>query len=286
VRANVVPAWNSRDAVYPAPTQYEQAISESPARRLHPLSAEDLGPAWIPWNLREVGGSSDARLRIEPLRSSSRAETPTFQLAMSPERTDGARRNGSNQERSILSVVLGVRARRLLDDRGQRLRVVYRATTGSRVNGITGTGESPVEFELEDRFGVAGSGRVLAELVGSIWGGVDGWTAPSCADLDDLGVEALIAGGTRSVADVSSILERCYGNELELVDERDLLRSSGSSVQRPLAVRVRSVRPERDARERRLVRRSCRHFLEHYLAATSHGGIELIDADPVVERAR
>ena len=83
----------------------------------------------------------------------------------------------------------------------------------------------------------------------------------------------------RTVGDVASILHRFFGDQLRLVDERDLLRRSPLDASWPVLVRVAVRRPERRAAEREALLRAAQRLLEYYLRRDAVGGIELVEVE-------
>lgn len=277
-RANVLPIWNSVECSYPAETSYEQATSETVSRHLHMLDPSDLGRSWSAWAVTWVGHSGGARPIIGGERPASESTDSwlKYRLVVREREPDPRERREiygtEGRSRSRLAVLLSHEARCRLDETGRQLRARYRATTGACANGLPGgTDLQLVEFpvsQLQD--------PVFGELVGATSGGVDAFF-PTSVDQAESVRAVLEPDRTRTVGDTTLVFSRYFGTELELIDERDLLRSGSSSAPEVLSVRVRFVRAGRAARERQAILRAAQGFLASYLAERSPVRLRLVE---------
>jgi hypothetical protein len=183
---------------------------------------------------------------------------------------------GENESQTFLSVVLSPEARAVLDREGKHLAVEFRVTTGRAANGIP----DGTEFQVIDTTGLPLMDRIIGRSIGDSWGGSDGASA-AVSDCSCVGyVQSFFPSGyVRTIGDVLRIVEQCYGRDLEVVDERDLLRSPENTETTSLLVRVRFKRIGRDEREKRVVLASCQQFVNRYLFGNFSGEVQLVDVD-------
>lgn len=281
VHTNVFPVWNSRDHVYPEPSDVEQSVTESLQRIVHPLTTRDLGTGWQAWAIQFAGAADSTKVRFKP--SSAEVEVgngsadDSFDVALAPIPKRDIRFRAT--ESCVLAVVLSQATRARLDHRQQRLGVRFRATTGASANAIP----AGSEFQLVEVSGMPLGERVTGQLVCNSWGGTDGLAGALLGDPDANRIHALLPRRTRSIGDVVHIVDRLFGSELALVDERDLLRPAACDVRQPLLVRVTFRQPSRDRLTKRVLLESCASFLERYLEANHVGGIRLVEGAGAVQ---
>jgi hypothetical protein len=277
VEASVTPVWNSLNCRYPSSWNVEQAVSNI-NRTVHPLDASDLGSVWLPWDISYAGAADDAKIKFSwmcPVKPTLFGKNGDLGFHLSFVPVETPTRAGTEDGPPMLSVVLTKEAREMLDESRKRLRIDFQATTGAIANGLP----AGTEFQLIDLAEIPMPERVTGTLVGDTWGGTDGLLSFLDHDVISDHIRAVIPTRTwRSVGDVSRILEQAYGHELQMVDERDLLRGEHGNEVRPLTVRVAFRQPARDRQYRDTLLTSCNRFLNRYLSLSNVGDVVLAEA--------
>jgi len=278
--ANVALVWNSLAHLYPDPAEIAARVSQERRQMVHRLSTRSVGPGWVPWSVDRVRPADEhvglggvvSRFGGEPFGLGEE-----YRLAFAPESFDPTQ---PGMRAAAMSVVLTPSGRRRLDRRDQRLHVDFRVTQGEAGNHVA----AGTSFELVDAADPFGGGVASGKSLVETLGGSDGLPASLAATEDLDVVQALMpCGRARSVTDVMGALHLRFGDELELVNAWDLLRTSTLDETEPLAIRVRFARTHRPRHERRIVLRACESFLNQYLGPTATGGLRLVDVDAARE---
>jgi hypothetical protein len=266
---NALLVWNSLQHTYPGPTSVEQAVTGLRQQLIHPLETESLGAGWQAWAVTSVGPVGRPE-RLSRQRPGVRRESPEYRVVFTPQSYEG---RGS--DRPTLAVMLSPHSQRSLALLDQRLGVRFLATQGAAANGLpAGTRCYLRSVQTSD---LQASGATM--LVGS-WGGTDGLTPDAWLDTKADSLRAFIPDELpRRVQDLERALAARYGEELELVDAWDLLRTTFSGEFSPLCVRVRFLRGERSTAERRSILRAAQRFVGLYLGPEPAARVRLQDVD-------
>lgn len=304
VQSNVLPVWNSLDCRSPGFPEFSRALGVDGPRLVHPLVPVALSSDWKAWSLMRVGAAADARFRV-----------PNYHLAYLP--VDERSEDGSRSTETLLAdrsrrcvlrpcVMLPREARERLDREGHRLDIAYRATQGGLVSDLP----AGAEFQMIDLSGLHLRESIAGRLATASAGGSDG----VLGDMEGKGIATLAAlrpySSRRTVADLMAFFERSFGQDLTLVDGRDLLRGvvgeraiesmvqprgflgmSGSQsvgrqshagrrescVASALHVRVRFREPGRPAVEKAALLRACEALLGRYLLAQECCDLKVVE---------
>lgn len=274
VDVNVLAVWNSVPCRYPDVTEIGQAVSEARHRDLHPLVPRCLGSSWQAWRVSRVGGARSRDLAFAR-RGPSRGEPDDvdgYDLAHVREHSNRPR-FGTNPARPVLAVVLSRGARGRLDAAEEGLSIHYEATLGARANCLP----ESTEFEGVAHLAAADREDLRGYLVGTTWGGCDGYLEAEggSADAEVLGA-LLHQVGSRTVADVEAVVRRFYGHLVDIVSSRDLLQwgaaRSGAAV-----LRVRFVERGLAAGQRADILQSLEIFLSRYLRDQTPDGLRVLE---------
>lgn len=269
--SNALPAWNSLTHSYPDPTHVEQSVTGLRQRLVHPLTTESLGDGWQGWSVMHVCPVGRAE-RWDRQRGGMRRDDPEYRVVFTPR---ASLAQSTWQEQPVLAVMLSHYSQRQLALLDQRLGVRFLATQGAAANGLAAGTRCHLRSPLAGD--VQASGATM--LIGS-WGGTDGLTPEAWAGTEADALRAFVTDDApRRVQDVESTLTARFGDELELVDSWDLLRTSVSDELEPLCVRVRFVRGERSTGERRAILRAAQRFVALYLGDEIAARVRLQDVD-------
>ena len=284
VTANAIIAWNSVDCSYPEQSAFEQSVSETRHRCVHPLSTRHIGPAWRAWSVERVGLAGHAHsafvARNTMAGSESDGSEMHYYMACAPLPNTAAEseaRLRNPDERATLSVVIPRDTRILLDERREHLRVAFRSTEGARANGIP----ADSEFQLIELSGLPTPARVTGHLMTTSWGGHDGIAADLLGEEPIERLHAFFPRAPRSVGDVATLVEHIFGNALELVDPADLVRFGAADRAEPLMVRVRFKPPFRSRPERAALLEACQSVLADYLRSDDFGGFCMMETSGI-----
>lgn len=275
--ANVYPVWNSLACRAPAFHEIDAATRERGNRFVHPLVPSALGTAWRAWSLVRVGAAVDARLTLSdfhlaylPAEGLLPDSAPTSLAA----RAASMGRHGAAGLTLIPCVVLSVADRERLDRTHARLELAYRATMGTR----TGAVPAGAEFRVIETTGSPGHQEAAGRLVTGMLGASDGLLGDLSDGREVRNLAALHPGAGRgTIGELIHLFERAFGNDLELVDERDLLRFDGTVANAPLVLRVRTRQPALPPAERAALVRSCGALLGRYLAVHEKTQLRVVE---------
>ena len=275
--ANAILFWNSIAQTSPGPEDVEQAVTGLSRTRVHPLSTASLGPGWQAWSVTAISEPGPRAVRGD----AGRRMPPAIghHLAVVPY---GATVRRPSSEAPTLSVVIDDPAAYGSGSDDPRPAIDFMATQGTAANGLERGSRLQL---LESPASLVGTATGATALQAT-WGGSDGFVGTRIDGEGEEWLQALLPSPrTRRVPDVGRVLGVLLGNELALVDEWDLLRRNEDDVTQPLFVRVRFLRPERTATERRAITVAAQGFLSHYLEGGSAGSIVLSDVEPCDEDA-
>jgi hypothetical protein len=265
VELNSCVVWNSVPHSYPDLNQIEQSVSGQPHLLVHELATEGLGNRWKAWRIKSASGATGTSHTLSGERE--------YHLAFAPVRTNLRRELGPPSQ---LAVVLHEAFRRRLDSLNERFVVEFLATQGSEANGLN----HGARVQLIDSQSPFEDQTQTGELMTDTWSGSDGLDPISIQQFPAHEMQAFLPfAGARHVADVSQALRAGFGDELELFDAWDLLRTREEHLFGPLNVRVRFRRNDRGQAERDAILRAAESCLNRYVGESGAATIVLRDVE-------
>jgi hypothetical protein len=265
VELNSCLVWNSVPHSYPDLNQIEQSVSGRPHVLVHELTTEGLGNRWRAWRIKSTSETTG--------RSHTLSGEREYHLAFTPVRTSLRREPGPPAR---LAIVLHEAFRSRLDALNEVFVVEFLATQGSDANGL----KSGARVQLIDSQSPFEDQTQTGQLVTDTWSGSDGLDPVSIQKFPAHEVQAFLPfAGAREVADVSQALRTGFGDELELLDPWDLLRTREDGLIGPLNVRVRFRRSDRGPSERDAILRAAESCLNRYVGESATARIVLRDVE-------
>jgi len=276
VEANVILVWNSITARNPSRLQIEHSVSRTGNKRVHALIPSMAGNRWSAWSVIDVGPARDGSTIIG--RKVGRG--PGYHLAYLPLSDVEPCEAVSGVDHIVPCVVLSEATCDLLESRKERLVIDYRATLGGCANHL-GPG---TELHMTDLSGMPVPELLRGTLVTATMGGTDGMEETRIESPTSL-TPFLPARGRRTIGEMTAALSRQFGDEIELVDPADLIRTVSTAQAGPLRIRVRFRQPSRRAGEKRAILSACHAFLHRYLTPEDVGGFFLVESSLESDRA-
>ena len=280
VLVNIFPIWNSLECEYPDISDIEQRLSESRNKLIHPLNNHRMGKHWKAWFVKDVYCTNPLRNSTMGsanalLAGGENEEKFDHALMIIPTAETGNLSIYRSSSAITLAIAISPKARLYLDTRSSQLRAIYSLTMGSYANGIS----PETRFTLENPETNVEFENVSANLIGTTWGGSDGFghSLNECNSKPD--IHSLLIDSPRTINDLCSTIDKFYGEHIRIIDPYDLIRQSSDLHCEPLYVKIEFTGQPFNLVEKKSILSSCESFINLYLQAHNSGPVILIEED-------